>query len=93
MRKEGKHWNISEYDKAGNIYEKWLNGETEFSLYDLSRDPGERIDIGAQEPEILAEFKSILAERKRGQESAPAGEVVELEPAEIEELKALGYVP
>ena len=59
------------------------------ALYDLETDPLERRDLAAEQPE--------LAERLRGRLDAafaavPAPPALELEPRELDALRALGYV-
>ena len=43
---------------------KIIQAKTDFALYDLSRDPGERYDVKEIYPEILNELK-MLAEKMR----------------------------
>jgi arylsulfatase A-like enzyme len=68
-------------------------------LYDLSRDPHELRDVAQLQAEVLQDLRAALqsrlaeqrargAELRRGQGSEPR----ELDPAVLEELKALGYV-
>ena len=59
------------------------------ALYDLEADPGEARDLAAERPE--------LTERLRGELDAAFASVapppaIELEPRELEALRALGYV-
>lgn len=64
------------------------------SLFDLSVDPGEQNDIAAREPALAAEMKSLLERRHESIVTRkPTGRAVELDPSEIEELRALGYAP
>jgi arylsulfatase A-like enzyme len=62
-------------------------------LYDLSSDPREQRDIGAEQPETLARL-TALAQGYLERPPAPwqAAPDVELEDSKLEELRALGYV-
>jgi choline-sulfatase len=61
-------------------------------LFDRSKDPREQHDVGQQEPEQLARMKG-LARDYLGRDPAPWGQAPEvgLDPAEMEQLRALGY--
>ncbi len=63
-------------------------------LYDRSPDPREQVDIGAEEPEVLARL-TALAEEYLKRPPAPwqGAPPVELEADELEQLRALGYSP
>jgi arylsulfatase A-like enzyme len=62
-------------------------------LYDRAADPREQVDIAAQQPEVLARL-TALAEQYLERPPAPwkQAPAVELEDAELEQLRALGYV-
>jgi arylsulfatase A-like enzyme len=71
-----------------------------YALFDLSVDPGELVDIAAELPEVTAVLQGELEQRHRmGTDSsakgreAPEGPKVELSDEEMDELRALGYVP
>src|SRR5262245_20922118 len=61
-------------------------------LYDHAADPREQVDVGAQQPEVLAR---LTAEAQEYLERPPApwkrAPSVELEESELEQLRALGY--
>jgi len=61
-------------------------------LYDRSADPLEQRDIGAEQPEVLARLTG-LAESYLEKPPAPWQRApdVEIDPAELEQLRALGY--
>jgi arylsulfatase A-like enzyme len=61
-------------------------------LYDRAADPREQVEIGAQQPEVLARL-TALAEEYLERPPAPWQDApaVELEDAELEQLRALGY--
>jgi arylsulfatase A-like enzyme len=61
-------------------------------LFDVSRDPGERADLSAQEPERVAQLKEELESRFRALESRalPTSRNV-LDQLDQDRLRALGY--
>ncbi len=65
----------------------------EFALFDLDSDPGERTDVAAAHPALFEELERVLLARRAAFDLEPTGPAVELDPQEIEELRALGYVP
>lgn len=76
------------------LVERTLGPTREYELYDLAKDPEERRDIAAENRGHVARLAAILTERHAGSESSvPTGATIELDPEEIEQLKALGYVP
>jgi arylsulfatase A-like enzyme len=60
------------------------------ALFDLSRDPGERVDRNASEPAVAAELGARLERfmQIRGEAAPPA----RLTPEEVEKLRSLGYL-
>ena len=79
--------------RRGNLklVERVLGDEAEYELYDLAQDPSETTDLSLQQPDDYAELRALLDER--AEIAAPAGSAVEMQPDEIEQLRALGYVP
>jgi arylsulfatase A-like enzyme len=60
------------------------------TLFDLRTDPGERVDVAANRPEVVARLREQLDHFQQG----PAtGNAVNLTPEQIEKLRSLGYVP
>ena len=61
-------------------------------LYDRSKDRAEQVDLGEELPEVLARMTK-LAEDYLAQEPAAwsGGPDVEIDPMELEQLRALGY--
>jgi arylsulfatase A-like enzyme len=73
------------------VYES--KGKTH-ALYDLDADPHERSDISATEPRVLAQLMAEMQQRYEGFSAEPEPENrVELDQEEIDQLRALGYVP
>ena len=68
-------------------------GEEKPVLYDLSADPEEQMDVAALHPERTERLWNALQERRAknspAQNKSPS---IELDPLEIERLRALGYV-
>jgi len=71
---------------------KW-EGDSE--LYHLSEDPGETLDVAAEEPERVAELLALLETMKRDARARAEGfgqlEELELDAAELQRLADLGY--
>jgi arylsulfatase A-like enzyme len=63
--------------------------EDEFRLFDLVRDPNERIDVAAANPDVVERLRAHLAEIIASE--VPRDER-ELSVDEIEKLRELGYV-
>lgn len=64
------------------------------ALYDLETDPGEQLDIAEREPEIAAALLAIGELRYQpGGRGARQGSAPDLDPEDLERLRALGYVP
>ena len=63
-------------------------------LYDLRADPGERTDLTAERPEVLAGLKARLTEwmERMASEKAAREERRNLSRREVEALKSLGYI-
>jgi arylsulfatase len=59
------------------------------ALYDLEADPGEKRDLADEQPELAQRLRQQL---DGAFASVPAPPALELEPRELEALRALGYV-
>jgi arylsulfatase A-like enzyme len=66
-----------------------------FALYDVVADPGETQDISTREPQVLAALRAELLERVARLDGQPGDDAphVELSEEDLEQLRALGYVP
>jgi arylsulfatase A-like enzyme len=73
----------------------------ETRLFDLADDPGETIDLAAENPELVEELWGELAAQLELQQALAAREAtwhidreaaVTVDPRDIERLKALGYI-
>lgn len=62
------------------------------SLYDLSRDPGELLDIGPHQPQLREELLEELERWHTRQTRDVTTLPLTLDPDDIERLRALGYV-
>jgi arylsulfatase len=66
-----------------------------FELYHLPSDPHQRVDRAAAEPEVVARLRAALtaAQARAAEERrrVPVGEELPTEPADLEELRVLGY--
>lgn len=67
-------------------------GEGEWRLFDLSRDPQERLDLTQREPEIAAELREALRTKLAELEARRTAPAVPAGTATLEHLRALGYV-
>lgn len=65
-----------------------------YALYDLSTDPLERVDLSGEKSALAAALAEEMARRYEGfTPDTLENAKVELSDEEIEELRALGYVP
>ncbi len=65
-----------------------------WELYDLENDPSETTNIAKREPELLAKLTEEMLKRYSDFNPEPAApDHVELSRDELENLRALGYVP
>ncbi len=63
------------------------------ALYDLRTDPKEKTDIARQNPEMTQTLRSAMAKRKAEFADDPGpNNRIELDPEEVERLRALGYL-
>jgi arylsulfatase A-like enzyme len=60
-------------------------------LYNIARDPGERLDVAAAHPEVLGYLRSVLELHERAATGLAAGEA-DIDDDLRRELKALGYL-
>ena len=69
-----------------------------YELYNLRDDRAEELDLSAEHPDVVAELASTLQARTTLRNEAKANEKkagsrkVELDEADLEELRRLGYV-
>ena len=71
-------------------------GRPEFELFDHARDPLDGVDVAAQHPDVVERLrreldawrKTVAAARLKPDSEGAAA----LSPAELERLRALGYV-
>ena len=63
------------------------------SLYDLTLDPSEKVNLAAYNPEKVAELKSLLRTYyKQSRARFVAGDAVKRNKRIVQELKSLGYL-
>jgi arylsulfatase A-like enzyme len=67
--------------------------EMTYELFDLLTDPEEKIDLAKSRSADVDRLKGVLEGRANYGGNSPSGPKVEMTPAEIEELRSLGYVP
>jgi len=60
-------------------------------LYDRSKDPREQIDVGEDEPEVLARLQAYADEYLERPPAPWKASDVEIDDAQLEQLRALGY--
>ena len=76
------------------LIQKNIAGVIEYALYDLKQDPGEQLDVASLHAEVFAELRGELVRRHTARaDVGPKGSEVELDQSEIDQLRALGYVP
>jgi arylsulfatase A-like enzyme len=67
-------------------------GAEDPELYDRSSDPREQVDVGPDQPEVLERMTKLAEEYLARPPAAWSGDSeVEISPAELEQLRALGY--
>lgn len=75
------------------VHQVGKSGDTEAALYDLSEDPGERIDISSQKSDVTAALRAEVEKRAALFQAEPSSEnQIELDPDEANRLRALGYM-
>jgi choline-sulfatase len=65
--------------------------ETEGWLYDRSNDPREQVDVGGDQPEVLARLQAYVDEYLERPPAPWKASDVELDDAQLQQLRALGY--
>ena len=60
-------------------------------LYDRSDDPREQVDVAEDEPEVLARLQGFVDEYLERPPAPWKASDVELDDAQLEQLRALGY--
>jgi len=60
-------------------------------LYDRSNDPREQVDVGEDKPEVLARLQAFVDEYLERPPAPWTASDVELDEAQLEQLRALGY--
>jgi choline-sulfatase len=81
---------ISVTDGDYRLFRRELDGSLE--LYDRSVDRAEQVDLAAERPEVLARMTALAEDYLARPQADWAGAPdVEIDPAELEELRALGY--
>jgi arylsulfatase A-like enzyme len=60
-------------------------------LYDRTDDPREQVDVGEDEPEVLARLQAFVDEYLEKPPAPWKASDVELDDAQLEQLRALGY--
>lgn len=70
---------------------RW-EGDVEPQLYDISQDPAEQVDLREDRPEIAARLLKLVDDYLETPPASWAGTgEVEIDPQELEQLRALGY--
>ena len=73
----------------------WDSRTDEIRLFDLKTDPGELRSIATEQPEKAQEMLTLLLDWKRRKDErgrAPVSGINELDAAQRQRLKALGYL-
>ena len=60
-------------------------------LYDRTDDPLEQVDVSEDEPEVLARLQAFVDEYLERPPAPWTASDVELDDAQLEQLRALGY--
>ena len=75
---------------------KFVTDGSGFSLFDLTNDPLERLDVSADRPDDVATFRDLAdewaAELERSRQSVRQPAEIRLTPSETRRLRALGYI-
>jgi arylsulfatase A-like enzyme len=68
------------------------NGVENEELYYIDTDPGDSYDLRATYPQVAVRLAGLINDYEAAAGPAPAADTISLRPAELERLKALGYV-
>jgi hypothetical protein len=60
-------------------------------LYDRTNDPREQVDVGQDQPEVLARLQALVDGYLERPPAPWSASDVELDDAQLEQLRALGY--
>ncbi|HUU00625.1 MAG TPA: sulfatase [Myxococcota bacterium] len=77
--------------KTKNIYPSYPMRKGTEELYDLAADPGEKTNIAAKNPELLAKMRKLLAAMRSGKHRRFEAGQAEINPQTREMLQSLGY--
>jgi arylsulfatase A-like enzyme len=78
--------------RQGNYKLIMTEGGNVVGLYNLEVDPHEKVDLALTQPSVLKALKNELDRRTQEIEARPKSDnQIELDPDEIEKLRALGY--
>ena len=78
--------------RQGNYKLVMTAGGNVVGLYNLEADPHEKVDLALTEPSVLKALQHELDRRIQEFEARPKYDnQIELDPDEIEKLRALGY--
>ena len=81
---------VSVSDGAFRLFRREGAGPAE--LYDLSSDPYEQVDLASEMPDVLARMTQLAEDYLAQPPASWAGAAdVDIDPQELEELRALGY--
>jgi len=88
------HPQTSDHDLWSIVRDDWhlIVGRGREQLFDLARDPTEREERSAREPEERARLQQHLDAFRARPATPPERVEVELDGAALERLKTLGYV-
>jgi arylsulfatase len=73
------------------VREEKHDGTTE-QLFHLTDDPEDQNDVRASHPEVATRLAGLISDYEAAAGPAPTADSITLKPAELERLRALGYV-
>jgi hypothetical protein len=68
------------------------NGAEREELFNVTMDPFDANDLRASRPDVAERLARLFTEYETTAGPAPAADSIKLKPAELERLRALGYV-